>query len=270
MRLEGRSVRMIGEYVKSHTKTKFACDDCGHEWDATPQNVMAGSGCVNCTNQVPLTMDSVNKRLNNRGIVIIGEPKNNKTHTLFRCCCGHEWTARPDNVLNNDCGCPICKGRLTTKHHIDKIIEPLGISLIGKYLNRNKNSTFLCKCGNIWETRPSCIIHRKSGCPACSIYGFDTNKPATLYYLRVDDGGETYYKIGITNRTVAERFAGKDLEKITIIFQKLFQKGSEARAAEKKILSQFAHHLAGVDGVLKSGGNTELFSHDILGAIPLV
>ena len=56
-----------------------------------------------------------------------------------------------------------------------------------------------------------------SGCPSCAVTGFDRNKPGTLYYLSINDGEA--YKIGITNRTVQQRYTNLDLESITILHQ---------------------------------------------------
>lgn len=197
---------MVSDYVNNATKSNFVCDECCNEWEASPSNVMKGGGCPNCWRMAAkLPKEIVNERLNGRPIRLIGNYEYALTKTDFACDeCGGEWLASPSNVMQG------------------------------------------------------------TGCPHCAKHGFDPIKPAVLYYLRVEDNGEVYYKIGITNRSAAERFESQDMEKITVLFEKRFEIGADAKKAEKEILRKFKDALAGVDGVLRCG-NTELFAYDIMG-----
>jgi thiol-disulfide isomerase/thioredoxin len=51
----GRTIRMVGEYVKASTRTEFECDK-GHTWVTTPEAVMGGTGCPDCAGILPLTI----------------------------------------------------------------------------------------------------------------------------------------------------------------------------------------------------------------------
>lgn len=105
---------------------------------------------------------------------------------------------------------------------------------------------------------------RGSGCPSCAEYGFDKNKPAILYYLKITtEDNNILYKIGITNRTVNERFILEDLKKIEIIKQEEFENGEDAWNKEKSILEEFKEFKYKGADVLDSG-NTELFTLDVL------
>lgn len=65
-----------------------------------------------------------------------------------------------------------------------------------------------------------------NGCPFCGCSGFDKTKPGILYYLKIiTENNQTLYKIGITNRTVEEKFDIRELQRIEIIKQKLYEKG---------------------------------------------
>lgn len=47
-------------------------------------------------------------------IVLLGDYINSATKTLFKCTkktCGHEWHARPNNILTKHQGCPVCAGK---------------------------------------------------------------------------------------------------------------------------------------------------------------
>lgn len=92
--------------------------------------------------------------------------------------------------------------------------------------------------------------------------GFDKKAPAILYFLQVEgEKGETLYKIGITNRTVKERF-GSDMKKITILAEYHFSQGQTAADLEKEILNKFSVYKYTGNPVLKDG-NTELFHTNI-------
>ena len=71
------------------------------------------------------------------------------------------------------------------------------------------------------------------------------------------------YKIGITNKTVNERFNLTDLNKIEIVKQKLYENGQDALDWETKLLEKYKEYQYKGKAVLGSR-NTELFTHDII------
>ncbi len=91
--------------------------------------------------------------------------------------------------------------------------------------------------------------------------GFKHNEPAILYYLSVNDGQA--YKIGVTNKTVAQRYNKCDLDKINVILALQYDTGKEAYAEEQKILKEFSFAQWDGDDLLQNG-NTELFKYDVL------
>ena len=123
------------------------------------------------------------------------------------------------------------------------------------------------KCNRYFEQTIN--AHRNSkGCPLCeNIYGFDKSKKALLYYLKVTENDEAYYKIGITNKTsVAERFSSNDLAKIKVLNVVEYQNGQTCYDEEQRILKKFKNfRYKGSENILSSGGNTELFIKDVLG-----
>ena len=83
---------------------------------------------------------------------------------------------------------------------------------------------------------------------------------AILYYLRVCNG--TAYKIGITNRSVSERFR-TDMQFIDVLETWHFEHGADAMSAERSIIKQFSTEKYVGDPLLSSG-NSELFRYDVL------
>lgn len=100
-----------------------------------------------------------------------------------------------------------------------------------------------------------------NGCPKCAGNGFDFSKPAILYYLRIDNGQA--YKIGITNRTVEERFSLEELSRIEVLKILRFSSGEACYKVEQALLKMFQTARRIGPPILKSG-NTELFRRDIL------
>ncbi len=105
----------------------------------------------------------------------------------------------------------------------------------------------------------------KNGCPDCADSGFQPNESGTLYYVAVTtDDGDTRYKIGITIRTVEERFRSADLARIRIVKTWRYAIGRSAAEREAEILTQYAGDKYYGPDILRDG-NSELFTHDILG-----
>lgn len=262
-RLAERGIQLIGKYTSARTKTTFKCSQ-GHEWDATPDNVMRNHGCPYCANRPPLTRKDVNERLSNRRIVMIGDYVNANTVTAFRCEHGHEWETRPGDVMSGK-GCPFCYGNhALTKEIINERLAHRGIKLIGEYRTNHFKTTFQCAEGHEWKADPAAVLS-VSGCPECATSGIDLSKPGILYYLRIEDRNYTLWKIGITNTDVKRRFKG-DLRKVTTIATWEYEQLKEGYDKEQSLLRKYSDSLyLGVDKLLSRGGNTELFVKDVLG-----
>lgn len=130
------------------------------------------------------------------------------------------------------------------------------------YVNSHTNIKILCNStGLVFEQTPTNHL-AGSGCSCCSTSGFDTSAPAILYYLSINNG--EVYKVGITNRTVQERFNNTDLSKITVLSIVEYNEGALALKEETKIKKQYKQFRYNGPDILSSG-NTELFSIDILG-----
>lgn len=198
-------------------------------------------------------------------------------HSVQIYCTKHDivFSQRPDNHLNG-AECPKCKYEKTgqknskrfkfsTEDFIKKAISVHGDKYDYSKVTYKLNAvpvSIICKEHGEFKQRPNDHTSGKKGCPLCSKSGFDKNKAATLYYLSIDNG--TAYKIGITNRTVKDRFNSCDLDKIKIIKEWDYPLGSLAYDVERKIIDKYKEFkYSGYD--LLQSGNTELFTYDILG-----
>lgn len=151
----------------------------------------------------------------------------------------------------------IAKARMVHGDHYD-------YSLV-KYIRNSKKVEIICPTHGIFLQAPADHIGQGSGCPDCAQTGFNPSKPGLLYYLAITtDDGCTRYKIGITNRSVEERFRGTDLARIRVVETWRFAIGRVAAERESEILYKFAGDRYYGPRLLVGTGNTELFTHDIL------
>lgn len=116
---------------------------------------------------------------------------------------GFEWSARVCDLLNGGRGCPQCAGkrRWTADERIGQINTLSNITFIrweGEY--RDNRSKAVCRCDvddYEWSASVDKLLNGGSGCPQCSVSGYKTDKPGTLYALRSECG--TMVKIGVSN-----------------------------------------------------------------------
>ncbi len=176
-----------------------------------------------------------------------------------------------------DVGCPKCgdesaatKRTRTTQEFVQEAREVHGdrydYSRVEYKSSHEKVEIGCTEHGSFWQSPVNHVRGNKAGCPGCAVSGFDQTKPGLLYYIAVttNDGG-TLYKIGITNLSIERRFPTLDRARIRIVKIWRFVLGRDAAEREAEILSQFASNRYYGPDVLVGAGNTELFTHDILG-----
>jgi hypothetical protein len=192
--------------------------------------------------------------------------KGARTKILHKCINGHEFTAVPYAILaSTSTGCNFCSQELLKTTH-EEYVKKSPFIVLEEYIGSNTSILHECLEGHVWSAIPSQIL-RGRGCPGCAKSGFDNDKPGILYYIKIIKDNLTYYKIGITNRTVAIRFR-EEKSKNTIIrvIQEIhYDKGLDARAEEKRLLQKYRSYRQNIPELLVSGGNTELFEFDVLG-----
>lgn len=186
---------------------------------------------------------------------------------IFRCQTGH--------VLDGSTTkCKVCANTIVNKIRSDIVAkrfikDAIAVHgdrysyIVADYVHNRVRIQIICNThGIFWQTPHS---HKNGrGCPHCALHGFDKNKRATLYYLKITNGDTVAYKIGITNRTIQERFNNTDLEKIQVLKTWDFPLGTDAHNKEQEILKLYKVFKYTGEPLLSSG-NTELFAYDVLG-----
>ena len=123
-------------------------------------------------------------------------------------------------------------------------------------------------CGRDFPVSPSNHLAGK-GCPWCASIGFQIDQPGILYWLRVDSPWGTFWKLGITNKTVEERYVG-DLKSgvtITVLWEYPADVGKRVYDAERELLKLYAWALVpkGTASPFSHTGINELFAENIFG-----
>jgi len=155
-------------------------------------------------------------------------------------------------------------GNRLTRKSVNNRLKGRNIEMLSPYLGKEYKATFRCQCGFRWEAFVSKVL-QKTGCPSCASRGFNKNTSAILYYLRVVHPVlGVFYKVGVTNRTVEQRFQSWDLSLITVINTVRYKHGADALNAERFVLENYKEFKHSGEKVLSSG-NTELFTKDVLG-----
>lgn len=105
-------------------------------------------------------------------------------------------------------------------------------------------------------------------CPNCSNYngGFSVHKPAIFYYIKFKIDGKWLYKIGVTNRTIKERFKreGNYIKGYIILLCKRYPSGTKALAREKMYKRLYTKYVYKGPRIMNSTLNTEIYTKDIL------
>ncbi len=254
----------------SNPVNDYICTE-GHRFVADRARIMSGkSKCPNCNPGQGrlLNHEGYEQRLLEVGADFFPTEKyaGASAKIWHECINGHKHHIEPRRVWEKINGCPYCSGmkKLTHEQYYERLskINPYVIPL-REYDGQMKKLKHQCKiCDWKWEVKPHDLLNG-TGCPACASFGLNRGRPATLYYVRLWDESKTYYKIGVTNNTPKHRLknCGKQYK---VLLEKQYETGREAEAAEQMILEEYKESKALAPKWLKTGGNTELFKHDIL------
>jgi len=219
------------ELTGMNNKVTIICPVHG-EFEQRAVSHIEGSGCSQCTNSHPHTLESFIGQANikhdfkyNYGNV---KYKNIKTKILITCAKHEDFMQTPSDHLQGY-GCPECAGvtPVTTKEFVKKSNKIHNnkynydnVTLEGM----NNNVIITCDIHGDFNQRPADHQHGV-GCPECSLgkrgrysceyfnnFPDQQNIPGILYLVTI---GNTWCKIGITkNRNTKERFK---TSKVTVI-----------------------------------------------------
>ena len=180
------NVEVIGIYCGNRIKIPHRCKKCGNVWDASPTNILRGSGCPVCAGNLKLTNQEYIQKLQeiNQDIEPIETYINSDTKIKHRCKIDrYIWESSPSNLLQGR-GCPVCANKrkslfkpMTHEEYVKRVnnINP-NLEVIGTYIGSKIKISHKCKIdGHVWDVIPGNIL-RGAGCPICAIKKFAKKK----------------------------------------------------------------------------------------------
>lgn len=270
-------------YKGIKVKSTIICKIHG-EFEQSPDKHYSNRGCPKCGNlrknkdkikSQELFIQQLNEKHPSKFKFDRLVYKNDKTPIILYCNSCKEYHEYIPNYLLTNRGCKWCREKREIRTFED-FYKKLTIKQRNEHIFhsetfRTSNTPMKVthkKCGKTYKQRPNHILIRGCGCQYCAESGFKKNKDSILYYLEINHNNKKYYKIGITNNTIKNRYFKRDLEKITnqISFPML---GQKAWDWEKALIQEYKEHLYKGDEIIldSAKGNAELFTKDILGVI---
>ncbi len=216
------------EYVNSETKVKINCPEHGPFWQ-TPSKHLNGQGCSYCSGKKQLTTEEFKEKARQ----VHGDKynydqvdyKHNKAKVIIICPTHGEFKQKPNTHLNG-CGCPYCashKGGIsrTTESFIEDANKKHGDKYDYSQVNYKNNKTkvkIVCpEHGPFWQTPTRHLSG--DGCPNCKgfwspefIKKYHYNKindDCAFYIIKMYNQEEQFIKVGITRKSVKERYDRK-------------------------------------------------------------
>ena len=269
-------------YVNSKTPMEIYCNVCGNYFSQRPASHLGGCGCSICAKNSLKTQEEIIIRFQ------IVHPKdeygywnvvykNMKTPVEIYCKkCGDYFNQNPVDHLAGR-GCKKCgeeKRRISRtsdkENFIIKVYEKFEQNRIhynyieSFYINSATKIWIHCNiCGNDFEQTPDNHLSGK-GCPFCKLENqrrlnairFEEKYDiATIYLLKCFNEFETFLKIGITSKTVDERYNHK--KSMPYNRETLYEWEGNSNVVvdlEQKIKNQFIYYKP---EIMFSGGHSE-------------
>jgi hypothetical protein len=254
----------MGEFRGFTRPWKAKCLSCGQTSSPSAKDLAAGHGCRWCARNAPWTPQQLKRVLKLAKRTALEEFAGASTAILMRCDrCGAEAKAKPSLLKDSKGYCQRCK--LTAEWNAEKAIQVMragGMEPLEPYKNAVMPWRARCmQCGTEGSPAVTNIASGQGGCKVCGNFGFDVNKPSTLYVLLNRELGAV--KVGITN-TGSTRL--RALAGVGFVPGRLyeFRDGSEPLRIETLLLRHIRKEL-GLKQALKKpqmrgvGGATETF-----------
>lgn len=254
-------------YKNNRTPVCIVCPQHG-EFFQSPSTHLSGSKCFLCNGT---------RRMNIQRFILDSQKLHGNEYDYSRTILSKDKHPKALNIIckkhgafDQDAGnhmrgvkCPKCRGfKRSNDDMIASFVKVHGnkydYSSV-RYINTSTPITIICRDHGEFSQLPT--SHRNgNGCPLCAHYGFNPSLPAVLYLLAFDKPLGIFWKIGITNRTVEERF-GPDASFIICRHEWYFDDGIKALKVEKMTLKKFNRHKAKrlLFNRLVFGGETECF-----------
>jgi hypothetical protein len=250
---------LTSKYINAKTKLAFICPN-GHRHSMTYLLFKRGARCAYCTNHA-VEKESVKIFFEKEGYTLTSEYQDSQTKVNFICPNGHHHSITYASFRSGK-RCAWCAGHVVDKEEVNSAFELHGYKLLSDYVNGSSKIEYVCPLGHKGSMRWQ-NFNRGHRCPTCVPGGYTPGHPGSLYYLKFCFNRKFYYKIGITNKTIASRFCREKVPYI-ILMDLYYDDGRIPKKKELEILRKYKKHKYKGKPFLKDG-NSELFTKDVLG-----
>jgi|GEM_PF-6525744 len=282
---------LFSEYINTR-KRLLALTPDGYKVVTTLDRFKSGKMPFIISNKNPYTIENIRKWLvdNNKKFILLSNNFiNANVHLEWKCLiCSHIWKTSWARIKQGT-SCSKCsheKVATMARLNIDTIkerlsdIDPNIKILSNKYVNVGTKLHCKClvdECGHEWNT-PWNSLQSKYGCPKCGIikrskasvgtYNRVTaernkkkwlDKNAIVYIIQCFNNEESFYKIGITTRSLRKRFrTKKELPYNYRIIDEVYTNLYEAIYIENKLHEKYKKYKYKPE--IKFPGYSECFS----------
>jgi predicted Zn-ribbon and HTH transcriptional regulator len=138
------------QYLGARTKHRWRCVQ-GHEWEAAPYSIRAGTWCIKCSGNDRLTLEDMRETARKMGGDCLSNHYTNSSQKLhWRCSEGHEWFAVGYHVRSGH-WCPTC-----TAGNSERICNDIFEQMFGKPFPKVKPAWLLNARGKRMELDGHC------------------------------------------------------------------------------------------------------------------
>jgi hypothetical protein len=200
-RLSHAGLELLSQWRGWEQHIRVQSRSCRHTWSARLGNLVSRTGarwgCPTCGRESMrqkrrLQPKDIEARLRRVGVVALSPYRDMATAIRVRGVkCGHEWRARPSNLVHGGWGCPTCglRGRKLKMQLNSEVVADrfhlAGLDLLGAYKNNATKVKVRCrKCSYVWRPYPANVF-QGVGCPRCHCHGGKTEAEVRCTIERV-------------------------------------------------------------------------------------
>lgn len=142
----------------------------GHEWEIRAGNIRKGYWCRKCSGSAKRPLEDYQEWAHRKGgVCLSAEAKGVNVKHRWRCREGHEWTASPTRIRDEN-WCPKCskRARLTLEDLQELGTSRGGVCLSTQVKGAGRRHRWRCADGHEWEATPASLRNSGTWCPECS------------------------------------------------------------------------------------------------------
>jgi recombinational DNA repair protein (RecF pathway) len=262
--MRAAGVEPLEPYTNTHTAWLCRCMACGRETAPTLGSVRSGhTACAHCAGKAPIDPDEAIAQMRAAGLEpLVPYTDTQEPWRAVCAACGHEVSPRLASIRGGRSGCAYCAGSALTDLRVAVAeMRAAGVEPLEPYANVDEPWRSRClTCAHEVSPTLASIRAGQGGCRYCAEYGFQHDKPGTLYLIRHTE--RHALKVGITNDTT-QRLLRHERLGWSLVDLWFFDVGADAFDAEQTVLDawdEYEYAVAAED--MPHGGHTETVSLD--------